>query len=175
MRLILVSAACSLALTALVASAATAAPARATKLSPTEQKWVTPLLKVFNVMNAELHLVLSEEAADNALIAASGKNNTLLTKTLIAFADCTPAVKSVGKVPSVRMTAFLTALESSCTHLSAGAHDVGKAIGAIGKANSKLAKSYLIQSTSQFKTGSNFLAVAEKQLIAIGGKSIFTA
>ena len=79
---------------------------------------------------------------------------------------CTNAVNKAGKLPSVRMTAFQTALKTSCRHLGNGAHDVAKAIGAIGKNNAKLARSYLVKSNTEFKLGSNFLGTAYKQIVA---------
>jgi hypothetical protein len=164
-----------IALAALCAPAAAPAPARIAKLSPTEQKWVTPVIKTFNVMNAELHVLNAEENAANALVAGSGAGNTALTKTLEAFVTCSVALKKAGKLPSVRLTAFQTAMKSSCSHLGAGAQDVAKAIGAIGKNNVKLARSYLVKSNSEFKLGSNDLGAAYKQIVLIGGKNIFKA
>jgi hypothetical protein len=172
MRTVLVAICCGLACSAV---AATAAPTRAAKLSPAEQKWITPLIQVWNVMNAELQVLVREETAANALIAGSGKNNTNLTKTLVAFAECTPSVKKAGKLPSARLTSFLTALKSSCSHLNTGANQVAKAIGAVGKGKVKAARSYLVKSTGEFKKGTSFLATARKQLLVVGGKNIFKA
>ncbi len=175
MRVLLVTVGCGLALLALDAAAATAATARAAKLSPAEQKWVTPQIKTWNIMNAELHVVIAEETAKNALVAGTGKNNNALTQTLVVFANCTAAVKKAGKLPSTRLSAFLAALTSSCSHLGTGAHQVAKAIGAVGKGKAKLARSYLIKSTGEFKKGTSFLAIAQKQLLLVGGKNIFKA
>jgi hypothetical protein len=175
MRILFTAVCCGLALAALWATTATAATARAAKLSPAEQKWVKPLIEVWNIMNAELQVVIGEETATNALVAGSGKNNTALTKTLIAFASCSPAVKKAGKLPSVRLTAFLNALESSCTHLNTGANQVAKAIGAVGKGKANSARSYLVKSIGEFKQGTSFLATARKQLLLVGGKNIFKA
>src|SRR5664279_5335360 len=115
------------------AAAAQAAPARIEKLSRSEQKWVTPLITVWNAVNLNLHLVLDEEKASNALIPRSGKNNTLLTNTLGVFASCTALVKQAGTPPSTRLVAFQTAMKGMCTHIVGGATAVAKAIGAIYK------------------------------------------
>lgn len=158
------------------AVAAQAAPTRIAKLSRSEQKWVTPMISVWNDVNLNLHLVLDEEKAPNALIPGSGKNNTLLTKTLGVFASCTALVKRAGNPPSTRLVAFQTAMKGMCAHMVSGAQDVAKAIGAIYKKHdAKLAGSLLVQGTDEFKQGSALLATAQKQLMLIGGKSVFTA
>jgi hypothetical protein len=41
------------------------------KLTPVEQKWVTPLISVWNVQNAGLHLVVQQASAKYALIGGS--------------------------------------------------------------------------------------------------------
>jgi hypothetical protein len=169
----------TLAATALVAvcvtASAQAAPSRIEKLSASEQKWATPMITLWNSVNLNLHLVLPEAAATNALIAGSGKNNTLLTKTLIVFVGCTATVKNAGKPPSTRLVRFDEAIKSMCVQVGAGGHNIAKAIGAVGKGNQKLAVSLLTQATGQLKKGSSFLATAKKQLLLVGGKSIFTA
>jgi hypothetical protein len=175
MRIVLISLGCCAVLSALAATAATAAPTRAATLTPAEQKGVKPLLNVYNVMNAELHVVVAEEESKNALLAGSGKANTALTKTLEEFVACAGAVKKVGKLPTARMSSFVAALNSSCSHLQAGANDVAKAIGAVGKGNTTSAKSELVASLTEFKKGSAFLASAEKRLVQIGGSSALDA
>jgi hypothetical protein len=154
---------------------AQAAPTRIERLSKSEQKWATPMITLWNDVNLNLHVVLAEEAAKNALIAGSGKNNTLLTKTLIVFANCSAEVKNAGKPPSTRIVPFADAMTGMCGHIVSGAHAVAKAIGAVGRGNGKLAASLLTQGTAEFKKGSTLLGTAQKQLLLIGGKNVFTA
>jgi hypothetical protein len=168
-------AATALVVVCLTASTAQAAPTRIEKLSASEQKWATPMITLWNSVNMNLHLVLPEAAAKNALIAGSGKNNTLLTKTLIVFVGCTAMAKNAGKPPSTRLVAFDEAIKSMCVQVGAGGHSIAKAIGAVGKGNQKLAVSFLTQATGQLKKGTIFLATAKKQLLLVGGKSVFTA
>ncbi len=59
----------------------------AAKLSPVEQKWVEPLLKVYNVEAGNLSVVEAELGAKNALVVGA-KNDTLLTETLAGFVEC---------------------------------------------------------------------------------------
>jgi len=170
--------AATLAVSALVGfcgTAALAAPTRIEKLSRSEQKWATPLITLWNSVNLNLHVVLAEEAAKNALIAGSGKNNTLLTKSLVVFASCSGEVKKAGKPVSTRLVAFDDAMRGMCGHLVSGASDVAKAIGAVGKGKGKLAGSLLTAATTEFKKATTLLATAQKQLLLIGGKNIFTA
>jgi hypothetical protein len=158
------------------AAAAQAAPYRADKLSVSEQKWVTPLIVVWNAVNLNIHLILDEERAPNALIPRSGKNNTLLTNTLGVFASCSALVKQAGPPPSTRLVAFRTAMKGMCGHIVGGANAVAKAIGAIYKQHDgKLAASLLARGTVEFKKGSTLLGAAQKQLLLIGGKNVFTA
>jgi hypothetical protein len=151
-----------------------AAPAGA-RLSPVEQRWVKPLLTLYNDENAALTLVQSEERATGALVYGSGKNNKLLTATLIVFIACPQSVKAAGKPPSVRLVTFYSDLVDSCSHLSAGGNDVGKAIGEIRAGNGKGARAELVASLAELVQGSKLLAEAEKQLMVFGGKSVFAA
>jgi hypothetical protein len=73
------------------------------------------------------------------------------------------------------MVAFGDALNTACIHNGNGAHDVAKAIGAVTKGNVKLEGSYLTQASAEFKLGSAAVVKAYNVLIALGGKSIFTA
>jgi len=168
MRSALVSLALCLVVAGLAASVAGA------KLSPAENTWAKSMIGTYNVMSKELDIVISEEEANNALIARTPANATL-TKTLEAFALCGTAVKKAGPAPSTRLNPFLTSMNAACLHLGIGANWVAKAIGAIGKGNGTLGKTDLGKSVTEFKTGSNDLAVAAKKLLAIGGKAIFTA
>jgi hypothetical protein len=60
--------------------------------------------------------------------------------------------------------------------MAIGAHDIAKAIGAVYKKHdAKLAVALISQATAQFKQGSTPLGTAQKQLMLVGGKNIFTA
>jgi hypothetical protein len=164
-------------LAAAVAACTFAATADA-KLTAAEQKWVTPLLSVWNIQNAGLHLVLQQASAKNALVAGSKPNNLALTKTLYALISCktpTDLIKKAGTPISPRLAPFRDALNRACIHDANGAHDFAKAVGAVTKGNGKLAQSLLIQGVAEFKQGSAQVAKAYKSLVAIGGKNIFSA
>jgi hypothetical protein len=148
------------------------------KLTPVEQKWATPLVSVWNVQNAGLHLVLQQATAKNALIAGSKPNNLVLTKTLVALVSCkapTDAIEKAGAPPSSRLTAFRDALNATCIHDANGAEDFARAIGAITKGKQKLAKTLLTQGVLEFKRGSAQLSKAHAALAAIGGRAVFEA
>jgi hypothetical protein len=148
------------------------------KLTPAEQTWAKPLITIWNVQNAGLHLVIGQAAAKNALVAGEKPQNLALTKTLYALISCKqPAdlVKKAGTPPSPRLTAFRDALEAACTHNANGANDFAKAIGAVTKQNTKLVQPLLTAGVAQFKLGTAQLSKAYKVLITIGGKSIFAA
>jgi hypothetical protein len=158
-----------------LALVALGAGSAAAKLSPVEQTWVKPLLKVYDVEAANLSVVEPELRASDALIAASGTNNTRLTDTLAGFVECASVVKKAGPVPSLRLQGFLTDLLDSCSHLSTGAQDIAHAIGQISQGNGVKASTYLKASTPALLAGSKLLAAAQKQLTIIGGKNIFEA
>jgi len=148
------------------------------KLTPVEQKWATPLITIWNVQNAGLHLVLQQAAAKNALVAGEKPHNLALTKTLYALISCkqpTDLIKKAGSPPSPRLGAFRNALDSACLHDANGANDFAKAVGAVSKGNAKLTQSLLTQGVAEFKLGSAQIKKAYNALIVVGGKSIFTA
>jgi hypothetical protein len=136
---------------------------------------VTPLLKVYNVENASLRAVQQQERATDALVVGSGRNNTLLTETLLQFIDCPAAVKADGGPPSLRLATFATDMAEACVHLATGGNDVGKAIGEVHLADVARARVYLESSLAEFVAGSKLLAAAERQLRVVGGKSVFSA
>jgi hypothetical protein len=148
------------------------------KLTPAEQKWANPLISIWNVQNAGLHLVLSQAAAKNALVAGEKPQNLKLTETLYALITCkqpTDLIKKAGPPPSPRLTAFRDALNAACIHDGNGANDFAKAVGAYTKGNAKLVQTYLSAGVAELKLGTAQLSKAYKVLIAVGGKSIFIA
>ena len=148
------------------------------KLTPTEERWAKPLISIWNVQNAGLHLVLKQAAAKDALLAGQRPNNLALTKTLFAFVSCTTPkdlVAAAGAPPSPRLATFRDALAQACTHDANGAHLFAKAVGAYGKGKGQLVQQYLASGVAEFKLGSAAVSRAYRALIAIGGKSIFTA
>ena len=148
------------------------------KLTPAEQAWAKPLITIWNVQNAGLHLVIGQAAAKNALVAGERPQNLALTKTLLALVTCkqpTDLIKKAGTPPSPRLTAFRDALSAACVHDGTGANDFAKAIGALTKGNMTQVKSLLAQGVAEFKLGTAQLSKAYKALIAVGGKSIFVA
>jgi hypothetical protein len=148
------------------------------KLTPAEEKWAKPLIAIWNLQNAGLHLVGPQAAAKNAMVAGEKPQNLALTKTLYALISCkqpTDLIKKAGAPPSPRLTSFRDALSTACIHNGNGAHDVAKAIGAFTKGNGTLEASYLTKASTEFKLGSAAISKAYKVLIAVGGKSIFAA
>jgi hypothetical protein len=148
------------------------------KLTPTEEKWAKPLITIWNTQNAGLHLVIAQAAAKNALVAGEKPENLTLSKTLYALITCkqpTDLIKKAGTPPSPRLVAFRNALNAACSHDANGANDFAKAIGAVTKGNTKLLQSLLNQGVAEFKLGTAQLSKAYKALLAVGGKSIFTA
>ena len=177
MRRLSVSLLLGIAAIVVLAPAAGAARSGAT-LTAAEQKWVTPLIKVWNVQNQSLQVVVSQAAAKNALIAGEKPQNLALTNTLAAIVNCkepSDLIKRAGKSPTPRLVAFRDALNSACIHDLNGANDFAKAIGAVGKANSKQAQLLLKSGLNEFKRGSAQLAKAYVSLTALGGKKGFKA
>jgi hypothetical protein len=169
MRTILTTLAAVLLLAFGATAAATAAPSATTKLSPAETKYATPAVKLWNALNAGLLVVVTQATAKDALFIGT-KNNGKLTATLAVFITCNSALKKAG-TPPPRLTTFSASLKRACTDLEAGAHDFAKSIGAIHKGNSTLGQKKLIQGIGELKQGSAKLAVARKQLLALGGKT----
>jgi hypothetical protein len=160
-----------------VAAAALAGTASA-RLTPAEQKWAAPLVQVWNLQNAGLHVVLPQAAAKGALIAGQKPANLNLTKTLAVLINCkvpTDKIKQAGKPPTERLAAFRDALNAACIHDGNGANDFAKAVGAVTKNKVALAKTYLASGVTEFKRGSAQVQKAYKALTGIGGASIFKA
>jgi hypothetical protein len=165
------------ALAAIVAATVFAGTAAA-KLTPAEQRWAAPLVQVWNLQNAGLHVVLPQAAAKGALIAGEKPANLSLTKTLAVLINCkVPAdkIKQAGKPPTQRLAAFRDSLNAACIHDQNGANDFAKAVGAVTKNKVSHAKTYLASGVAEFKHGSAQVQKAYKALTGIGGSSIFKA
>jgi hypothetical protein len=178
MRTALATLGCGLALAALGAAAATAAPARATVLTPAEQKWIAPLLKIWNVQNQGLQKVIQQALAKNALEVGEKPQNLALTNTLVALADCKQPkdlIKSAGPPPTSRLKAFRSALNAACIHDQNGVNDFAKAIAAVTKNQSSRVTVLLTQGGAEFRKGSTYLTKAYKAVVAVGGKTAFKA
>jgi hypothetical protein len=157
-------------LVALAAAAAGAAPARSSKLTGPEQKWATPAIAFWNLMNVGLKAVSAQTTADGALIPGT-KANKALVETLGNFVACTPAMKKVNEPPSARLKPFAASMTGACTHLAKGAHGVANGVSTIYKQNNaKLATLQIKAAFKEFTKGSGQLAAARQQLLAIGGK-----
>lgn len=153
-----------------------AAASASAKLTPAEQKWVSPLIHNWNVQNAGLQVVIQQAAAKNALIAGEKPQNEALSKTLIALVSCeTPknVVKDAGAPPTTRLKPFSTALGAACADDFYGANYFAKAIGAVQKGNETAAGTDLKDGVAKFKAGSAEIKAAYDVLIEYGGKSIF--
>jgi hypothetical protein len=151
-------------------------PSAGAVLTPAEQKWVAPLIRIWNVQNESLQVVVSRAGAKNALIAGEKPQNLRLTETLAAIAACkvpTDLIRRAGKPPTARMTVFRDSLNAACIHDLNGANDFAKAIGAIGKAHYSKAQTLLKSGVIEFKRGTSQLAKGYKSLVAIGGAARF--
>lgn len=151
------------------ATAATAATAHTAQLTPTETKWVTPVVVLWNNLNKGLIAVVPQATAKDALIVGT-KNNGKLNATLAVFITCNKALKKPGTAPP-RLAKFAATMKSACTSLEAGGHDFAGAIAAIFKGNSTLGQKKEIQAIGELKQGSTKLAAARKLLLAAGGKT----
>ena len=165
---------CHVSLIAGIAAIAVLAPAAgATRsgvtLTQAEQKWITPLVKIWNIQNQSLHVVVARATAKNALIAGQKPQNLALTNTLSSILNCkVPSDLSncAGAPPTPRLVTFRNALNSAC---------FAKAIGAVGKANYKQEQTLLKSGLNEFKQGSTQLGKAYVSLVALGGTKAFKA
>ena len=172
-----------LALAALLALAAAAgaagsAQARTTVLTPAEQQWATPLIKIWNLQNAGLQLVVGAASAKNALLVGSKPNNEKLAVILGTLLSCTKpkdAVKAAGSPPTARMAGFGTALHDACAADRAGADAFTKAMVAYTDGDAKLTEQLLSKGVTSFKRGTADLTKAYNAIIALGGKNLFKA
>jgi hypothetical protein len=150
--------------------AALAAAMAAAKLSPAEQTWAKKVVTVYNKEAKALDDVQAEEEADGgeALIADSGKANDTLTDTLAVFVNCPAWIKAAGKPPTARLDPADSDFVGSCSHLSTGAQDVAKAIGAIRLQQTSKAHDDLEASVKELSDGSRLLVAAQRELSAVG-------
>jgi hypothetical protein len=150
-----------------VVGAALLVPGADAKLSPAEQAWVSPLIRIWNVQNSSLRDVVPQALKPKALIAGSKPDNLNLTNTLVALADCKQPkdrIKAAGAPPTQRLNAFVDALNSACIHDQNGANDFAKAIGAVTKGRTSQVTPFLRQGGTQFKKGERLLAKAYNAL-----------
>jgi len=157
-------------LAVLTAVSAGAAPARSAKLTGPEQKWVTPVVAVWNVMNDGLQTVSAQTTTEGALIPGTKANKTLIV-TLGNFVECSNAMTKFKDPPSSRLKPFAASMKGACKHLGTGAHGVANGVSTIYKQNNaKLATLQIKAAFKELSKGSSQLATARKQLLAIGGK-----
>ena len=163
----------AVALVGVAATAATAAPARTAKLTPAEAKWAAPVVTLWNTINASLQNLTRAASAKDALLVGT-TNNLALTVLLSRFTACGKSLTKAGTAPP-RLATFAGVMKAACTRVSAGGHSFARAVGAIHKKNSTLASKLVIQGYGEFKQGTSKLALARRQLLALGGKKIFAA
>jgi hypothetical protein len=160
-------------LVALAATTASAAPTRAAKLTGPEEKWASPVIKIWNAMNAGLLIVSRQTTADQALIPGT-KTNGYLIETLSAFAVCSKLMNAAKAPPSARLKPFASSMKSACAHLGKGANGVVNGMGTIyKKQNAKLGAAQIQTAFKEFQKGSGNLKTARRQLLAFGGKNVF--
>ena len=166
------------ALTAVLAVAGLVASGAQAKLTQKEETWAAPLIKVWNTQNTALKKVLSQAAANGALIAGERPHNYALTQTLAALVDCKAPkdkIKLAGAPPTARLLGFRSQLSAACTANYNGAVDFAKAIGAVTKNKMSAVKTYLAAGVAQFKKGTLALAKAYNAMVVLGGKNIFAS
>ena len=159
-------------LVAVLASAAFLVAGAGATLTPAEQAWIAPLIKIWNVQNSSLKAVIPQALKPNALVAGAKPNNLDLTNTLVALAGCKQPkdrIKIAGAPPTTRLNAFRDALNSACIHDQNGANDFAKAIGAVTKGKKAQVTPFLTQGTTEFKKATLQLAKAYNALQTLGG------
>jgi hypothetical protein len=147
-------------------------PSAGASLAPAEQAWISPLIKVWNVQNSSLKVVIQQAVKPNALVAGTKPNNLTLTNTLVALADCKQPkdrIKLAGAPPTTRLNPFRDALNAACIHDQNGANDFAKAIGAVSKGKKAQITTFLKQGTTEFKKATLQLAKAYNALQTLGG------
>jgi hypothetical protein len=154
-----------------LAGEASATPARAAKLTPAEQKWVKPLLAVWQAQNDGLNLVLRQAAATNALLVNSNPNNKKLQTILGALVSCkkpADAIKLAGAPPTARLDPFLATLDAACIYDANGANAFAKAMIAYTANKGPLTAAMIKQGIVEFKLGSVEITKAYKSLTSLG-------
>ena len=149
-------------------------PGAGATLSPDEQAWIAPLVKVWNVQNSSLKVVINQAVKPNALVAGNKPDNLNLTNTLVALADCKQPkdrIKLAGAPPTTRLIGFRDALNSACIHDQNGANDFAKAIGAVTKGRTAQVTPFLKQGSTEFKKATLLLAKAYNALQTLGGSA----
>ena len=156
------------ALAASAAGAAGAAPARGAKLTAAEQKWATPAVQVWNVMNNGLKQVTPQVTANQALLPGTAANKALIT-TLGNFVTCSSAMKKLGPPPTARLKPFAASMASGCVLLANGAHGIANGISSIYKlSDGKLGAAQVKAALKTLGRGSAKLAIAARQLQTVG-------
>ena len=147
-------------------------PTAGASLTPAEQAWISPLVKVWNVQDSSLKVVIQQAVKPNALVAGTKPNNLTLTNTLVALADCKQPkdrIKLAGAPPTTRLNPFRDALNAACIADQNGANDFAKAIGAVTKGKKAQITPFLKQGTTEFKKATIQLAKAYNALQTLGG------
>jgi hypothetical protein len=150
--------------------AAVLAPAAGARLTPKEQTWVTPLLKIWNTQYAAGGLVSKQATTKGSLVAGTKANKTLVL-TLASLVDCKAPkdqIKAAGDPPSARLSPFLTELNTACEYDYKGANLVAKAMGSIRLGKTSQATSRLRAGISDLYKGRVQLAKAYVAITKLG-------
>ncbi|HEY4349319.1 MAG TPA: hypothetical protein VGM80_17215 [Gaiellaceae bacterium] len=173
MRTAATSLLCGIGLLVSFAATAAAATTHATTLTPAEQKWVAPLITVWNNQNTGLRLVIQQAGLPNAFVMGSKPNNEKLAIVLGDLLSCKrpqDRIQRAGKAPSARIAVFGAQLNAACIHDQNGAHAFSKAMVAFtGNQPAKVTNGLIKQGIAEFKKGSAQITKAYKSLTAIGG------
>jgi hypothetical protein len=158
-----------LAVIALV-GAAVVIPAAGAKLTPAEQTWVSPLLKIWNTQYAAGGLVIPEANAKGGLTAGT-KANEKLVGTLAALIDCKAPkdkIKAAGDPPTARLATFQTELNAACKLDYQGAKLFATAVGDVRQGKISVANAHLKSGVTDLRNGRVQLANAYEYLTKIG-------
>jgi hypothetical protein len=154
-----------------LAGFAGATSARTAKLTPPEQRWLKPLLAVWQAQNDGLNLVLRQAAAPNALLVNSNPNNKKLQKVLGALLSCkqpADAIKLAGAPPTARLDRFLVTLDAACIEDENGAHAFTSAMIAYTANQGPRTAALIKVGVAYFKLGSAEIAKAYTSLTSLG-------
>ena len=157
--------------------AAIAVPAAGAKLTPKEQTWVAPLLKIWNTQYAGGGLVSKQANAKGSLVAGTKANETLLS-TLAAIVDCKAPhdrIKAAGSPPTSRLNSFVTELNAACEYDLKGANLVAKAMGSVRLGKTSVATSRLRAGIKDLYDGRVQLAKAYEAITKLGKANGLTA
>jgi hypothetical protein len=141
------------------ALAATAAPARTTKLSKSENHWAVPVVNLMKSMSGRVGAI-GKQVADPQILTKGSRAQLKLAVTLSNLLVCPAKLKKDGPPPTKRLRPFAASVTSACTHYVSGSHLLAKGIGKVNAATIKKAM-------AELGAGSASLGRAQAQLVKL--------